>query len=373
MDSALLQHWKTEVQAIAEQAEAEHRDLTLQERTRVADILDRAYKVKQDIEITKMIDGGADRNRAADTGDSGTPRGEGLAAALIDGAKWHYKTRPSVVVPLREALRVKALTVTDTPGTGFAREGPLSAIGQDRRLLWPLLQQAQLGTDLAVSDFTQTGTRSVSGTISRSPTATSDKATLGVTLEHTVEQAVQLAILVEDVPNAILEASDAIRAFINSELRFQIDAALDVHCIGSILAAGPPGGLSGANLISQVRNAVADMRGEGANPTIIAMDPTDAAALDLATTGTDAAFVFPLRDTGSSSPLWGLRVAEVAGIGTDPVLIDPSLLGALYLGTVAVAADPFSSFAANLTSIRMEVTCLMHVRQPTGAYLVGTS
>jgi hypothetical protein len=43
-------------------------------------------------------------------------------------------------------------------------------------------------------------------------------------------------------------------------------------------------------------------------------------------------YVFPTRDSGSGSPLWGLRVIErTSAAGTEPpYLIDPQMLGMLY-------------------------------------------
>jgi hypothetical protein len=54
------------------------------------------------------------------------------------------------------------------------------------------------------------------------------------------------------------------------------------------------------------------MRAAGAAPTVLALPPDNAAALDLFQTGADDAFVFPTRDTGSSSPLFGLTIIEAA-------------------------------------------------------------
>jgi hypothetical protein len=76
-------------------------------------------------------------------------------------------------------------------------------------------------------------------------------------------------------------------------------------------------------------------------------NPTDAAALDLSTTGADAAYVFATRATGSASPLWDLVIRESESI-TDPILIDPVLLGPLYVGTGSVLVDPYSSMERNV-------------------------
>jgi hypothetical protein len=54
-------------------------------------------------------------------------------------------------------------------------------------------------------------------------------------------------------------------------------------------------------------------------------------------------YVFATRDTGTSSPLWGLRVIERIGAGTEaPYLIDPQALGVFYTGSLRVEADPYA-------------------------------
>ena len=103
MESALLEHWKTELLAIKEQADVEHRDLTLSERSRVGEILDKVRKVRQDIEISKMVDGDGAPDPKMDPAGGG-PRGSGLASLLLDGAGWHFKSNPTVTVPLADAV-----------------------------------------------------------------------------------------------------------------------------------------------------------------------------------------------------------------------------------------------------------------------------
>jgi hypothetical protein len=46
------------------------------------------------------------------------------------------------------------------------------------------------------------------------------------------------------------------------------------------------------------------------SPTILAINPTDAAALDLTQVGADNLYLFTLRTTGQASPLFGLRLIE---------------------------------------------------------------
>jgi hypothetical protein len=85
--------------------------------------------------------------------------------------------------------------------------------------------------------------------------------------------------------------------------------------------------------------------------------------------------VFPTRDSGSGSPLWGLRVIErTSAAGNEPpYLIDPQMLGMLYLGTARFEADPFSAFRKNLTTLRVEVKGLYHVRNSEGARRIAAT
>ncbi len=52
------------------------------------------------------------------------------------------------------------------------------------------------------------------------------------------------------------------------------------------------------------------------------------------------------------------------------LLIDPNMLGTLYLGNVRLDAKPSSEFTKNLTTLRAEVSGLFHVRDANGAYVI---
>ena len=61
--------------------------------------------------------------------------------------------------------------------------------------------------------------------------------------------------------------------------------------------------------------------------------------------------MFALRDSGSSSPLFGLRVIETAAV-TEPVLIDTAVLELLYVGQAKFEVDPYSGFTESLSTVR---------------------
>lgn len=138
------------------------------------------------------------------------------------------------------------------------------------------------------------------------------------------------------------------------------------------VAAAPPFGTSGTGLVAKIRNGVATMRATGTNPEIVVLNPTDAATLDLEADA--GGYIFPVRDSGSSSPLWGLRVIERIGAGNEPpYLLDPRTLGQLYLGALKFETDPFSGFRKNLTTLRIETNALYHVRQAEGARRINAT
>lgn len=123
--------------------------------------------------------------------------------------------------------------------------------------------------------------------------------------------------------------------------------------------------------IADLRNGVAAMRATGANPTIAAINPDDAATLDLTTVGSDGLYLFGLRTTGSSSPLSGLRFIEAKNISAGSIyLIDPQVLGVLYVGPSRFLSDPYTGMSTNVTSLRLEQDALFHVRNAAGAYVV---
>lgn len=296
-------------------------------------------------------------------------RGGGLWRAL-ERAGWSLRSQPAVTVSLREALPPSY----PDPATWAPEQLPgVQALGRDTRFLWPFLRQQSADGITSISDFRQTGNRTVTGDIERDLGATTPgKATLGITIEHINEPLKTFATIIEAVPNALLESLDGAAAFFNSEATYAINQALDGHVFAQIAAANPPTGKTGSNLIEQVRHGVSAMRAVGSNPRLLVVSPEDAAALDLAKQpGQDATpYIFPSRQSGTASPLWGLTLVEATN-ATTPMLVDPERLGVVYLGAMAFLADPFTGFKANTTSLRFELNALAHIRSADAVYVIA--
>ena len=81
-------------------------------------------------------------------------------------------------------------------------------------------------------------------------------------------------------------------------------------------------------------------------------------------------YVFALRDTGTSSPLWALQVIETAAV-TNPTLVDPARAGVLYVGSGSVTVDNLSGLKTNVARIRTKIEALLHVRNPQSIYVIA--
>ena len=268
-------------------------------------------------------------------------------------------------------VRGKELAVTDAVEGSVLQIPAYMPLGIDRRFLYPLLARTPVTTELSVSDFRQVGDRAVTGSVERDLIGTTEKAELDLEVQYVSDPLRQAAVVIKNIPNALLDAAAALRVFLQSEGQYQVDAAVDAHVMTAIDGADTMTGSTGTTLVQKIRNAIGAHRAAGYNPTIAVVDPTDAAALDLYATGTDGAHAFPLGAYGASSPLFGLTVVEHAGT-TDPTLIDPVGLGTLALGGATVDVDRGGeNFTKNTSTLRVECSLLMVVRNGQAVYVIA--
>lgn len=303
------------------------------------------------------------------TGASGASTGDSFAKSIL-AAGFSLKERPAVELDTAKALGIKAPTLTGAAPTTWAETPTVYVpLAKDRRWIFPYIPTTNAGNATAVPDFTITA-RTLTGTVQRDVDATTDKATLAHTIVHTLTEIPQHAVVIDGVPNQLLESVPALGSMLEAEGRTAVQESIDDH-IWTALNAAESFGQTGADLVAQVRNAVAAMRTAGMNPDLLILDPADAVTLDLIQDSAGA-YLFPLRDANTSSPLFGLRVVEsVAAVGGEPLLVDTARIGQLYLGTMRVEADPFTGFKKNLTDLRVETNALMHIRDATAAYRIG--
>jgi hypothetical protein len=373
---------------ITERAEAEGRALTSEERREANEILEHIRDLKANEawaegRISDMPRDAWERRRAREDEEELKATIEDMNGALngnkgisfgdtVFRAGFSLKAQPQVTIPLVSAL-AKAPTWPSVSGWNTLAP-TIVPLGTDRRWLYPNLVSQSVGAEAAVSDFKET-VRTLTGSVQRNLDASTTKANVDTTLTLVSENLSQFAVTVDEIPNAVLESIATARDWLNNEMQFQVQKALDAHCFSQIVAASPPFGNTGGDTITRVRNAISAMRAEGANPDLLVMNSTDAAALDLSTSGTSTPYLFAVREPGGASPLFGLRVIErTSAAGNEPpYVLDSNKLGRLYLGTMRIDADPFTGFTENLTTLRCEVKALFHIRDSKGARRIAAT
>ncbi len=290
--------------------------------------------------------------------------GWAMAATVLDGVSGGNLR---VDMPARDILATAPTFKGPTPPLGAPSiQSPFVEKAADRRGLILNLQRVQLERgDLAIVEFAQKGARTVEGEVKRSPTAVTEKALLGLEVELRNPSVNQHAIIIPGVPSKLFDVEEALLGFLTNEGSYQTERSIEAEILAAITAAEPANGKVGTDLISRVRNAVAAMRAIGANPTILAVSPTVAAELDL--TKTELGYVAGFRNAGSASPLFGLEIVEVPNIAA-PTLIDPRILGVLYMGIATLLVDPYTGKRTNTVELRIELEALMHIRDASGAY-----
>jgi len=352
--------------AILVRAQEEERDITTEES---ADYQARILESREaDDAIEQQLEAQVAEVRAAATR---TPEVQTRTlGSEILARGWNLKTQPSVTIPADEIVETRAQTVAAV--NSWARlPGVLVPLGQDQRFLFPRLNTTSTGQNTTVLDWKQS-VRTLTGTVARTLNAVTAKATVDTTTAAVVEDLQQFAVVLPTIPNQILESIPAFTDFMNSEGAFQIGKAIDTHVLAQIVASAPLFSTTGTTLIDKVRTQIGLHRAGGANPTLLVMSPTDATTLDLLADA--GGYIFPTRDTGSASPLYGCTVVERIGGGADPIyLLDPDMLGVLYMGSMRFDADPYTGFSTNTTNLRVEVNALFHVRNSQGAYRIAAT
>ena len=367
-----------EAQTIVHGAKSAGRPMTAQERREAEGLLDQVNQLKDTAALTARVD-------EMNASFTASPATKGLGAVLLeaglgrrpDGLGISVKGNPTVEVSSFAVFGAKVQTL---PATGDVSPRPADSIeyiGRDERWMFGNMRQIGLGGDLSIRDFRQS-VRTPAGTVERDPAAVTGKATLASTVTAVTTAVRQHAIIADGIPNAVLESMDGFREFADSELRFQVQKSLDAH-VYTQCNASATFGTSGTGLVAQLRNAVTALEADGFNADLVVLNPTDAAALDLTV---DAAghYLFAVRATGDSSPLWGLKVVtRTSAAGTEPPLVvDTSRVGVLFMGTMRFDLDPFSgvsgsNFENNTTDIRCELNALMHVRSAKAARRVAAT
>lgn len=302
-------------------------------------------------------------------------------AATNGGAGWAAMARDLAAGENRVEGRLADLTPRQAfaaigPGEGLhapAIEAPFAPLAADRRFIFPYLPSTPIDdSELAINEYRQKGSRTVTGEVIRDPMSVAEKATLALETELVTPSLKQVAIVTPEIPDRFLQAVDTAAAWLRNEMDYQLNLAIDAHLLAQIAAASPTKGKSGTTNIERARNAVAAMRNAGTNPDLLVLNPTEASALDVIKSGTAGLeqYVFATRESGSSSPLWGCTIIESVHV-EKPLVIDSQLIGQIYTGGAVLLYDPYSGMSRNTSRLRLEADVLAHIRSSAAVYEIA--
>jgi hypothetical protein len=337
----------------------------------------------------QLLAGYSDGKISGETGDGANPTpivkvrgnslvpGSPITSSIVEQmlkAKWDPKTNPSVLIDGHEAF-TKTQTLP-TFSDWQRREPIVTPLGADARFMWQAMVTEGLDPkDTSIQDFRMTAA-TVSGTVERAPSAVTTKADLDTTTTLVNTAVRQFAITISDIPNQLLTSVGQLANFMAQRAEFELEKALDSHVYSTIVAATPPfGNAGGSTLMAQIRRGITTMRATGATPRVLVLNPTDSESLDQTTTA-DGIHILtnPVNGGSGDTPVWSLRRVERIGAGTEPpYIIDPQMLGVLYIGGMQIDSDPYSGFKNNTTTLRMEFNALMHIRNINGARRIAAT
>ena len=372
---------REQAQAFVKKIEAEGRaELTVAEQEQVSGMLAKAHDLAEqikrsdaDMTLLRQIEASegfiAAGAKSTDRAGRGFVAGEGGSKSAVKAA-WREMAE-QLVDTGRATGGLKTLTLTSEPFVAASTVvSDIAVLPEDRRYIFPLISRRDAGTSLQVVDYRLTARADHSGSASveRSPTATTAKATIDRTVEEFKSDMAMMAVILDGIPNAVLNAAPDLSQLLGSELERRLYRALDAHVIGAITDATPPSGVTTTDgTVEQlVRAGITEMQAVGVNPSVVVLNPSDAGDVDTRTF-TDAVNRWP----------YGLRVvvSPDADAGA-PLLLDPVELGVLYQGQIMTASDPYAgvsgdNFKTNRVDLRSEFLALMVVRDNLGAFIAS--
>jgi hypothetical protein len=190
-----------------------------------------------------------------------------------------------------------------------------------------------------------------------------EKPETGSTVRLVTADAKMIATLTDFIPNALLGRQD-LRSVVDADCRIALAKALDKYVSDAVLA-NPSSATSGVDLIEAIVRAQQTVRDAGYNPTVTLVSSNDATEIALyRADGVSGNFLAGYPALGQ------VRIVDAATDG-EPIVLDPSALGDLYVGGTAVDVDGFTEFDTNQSRLRFEFPTLFVVRHADAAAVGG--
>jgi hypothetical protein len=247
-------------------------------------------------------------------------------------------------------------------------------LGYDQRWAYPILPQTSVESDTtAIQVLTQTArTLASPGNVVRAIDSVTAKPETASTMTLTSVDLKQVASVVSDVPNVIVENERA-TSVIAVDLRYSINDGLDSLLSAAVGASGFEAPSTNPLLVS-LRNAAATIQGAGYNPTHAVLTPNAKRDLDVLRATATAGEQFYVWSAGGLSPdrLFGMQV-RVSKVAAAPYVIDASAFGRMYASPVRLQTFEQDAGQTNKSRIRMELHAAVGVERQAAAVRIAAS
>ena len=278
---------------------------------------------------------------------------DGLFAAIKE-AGYDRVSNPAVLVDF------KAATFTGSVEDFGPATRPSAALGYDQRFLFPSLPvDATVPPDAtSVTSFRQSArTLAATGDMIRTIAATTAKPVTSTELEATSVALKQVATINSGIPNVFL-ANEALRGFVNADLRLAYSRAVDAHILATIAATTPASGAYNAQLIVAILLAAEVVQAAGYSPNTVVLSPAQWHALRVAVQPGSGDWVAGATDF----MLDGLTKVSVAGL-TAPVVLDSKALGVFHTTGARFATFEEADGSTNTSTVRLESNSVFAVQR----------
>lgn len=313
--------------------------------------------------------------RAAGHGESGIDDGgvgtAGSLGAAVMGAGYDRQARMHVEVPFEAATFdagiFNAATFSGDYEDAQRVRREAASLGADQRYLYPSLMRQPVARDVSgIESFRQKSRDPATpADMIRDIDETTPKPETDTETELVQLALHQIATVETGVPNICLENSK-FREFIEFDLRYAFNEAIDYHVRAQIVAANPPEGTEGDNILESIVHAAEKVASAGYSPRILAAAPQDLIALKLLRQpGTD-----DYVGASGESFLDGLTKVSVKGL-ILPMVLDPTALGTFYASPVEVKAFEEAAGGTNSATVRIEANGLFVVQRSDAAATVA--
>jgi Escherichia/Staphylococcus phage prohead protease len=288
-------------------------------------------------------------------------------------AGWTPGTRTEIAwLDYEGAAENRALTWTgsvDNVDPLYRASGPF---GADQRYAWPAFPRVPVDSGVtSVQVMTQTArTLPTGASVVRAIDAVTAKPEVASTLTLNAVPMKQVAAIVTNVPNVMLE-QDEIESVIGQDLRLSINEGLDNLVLTAIAASGFQAPGTDPLLVS-IRKAMTTICAAGYNPNLLILTPAASESLDvLQTVGTEKLYVF---GAGRFAPgeLFGMSV-RVSKTIAAPAVVDSQAFGRLYASPISLASFEADAGTTNRTNVRMEGHAAFGTERQAAAVRIAAS